>query len=82
MLEWMRKKTKPPEIDKSLEELVTRGRVSFISSINHDPINKTLEVFFANSPEGPTIDRVLRFDKVEGFSEEINEPEGKIILNP
>ena len=61
-------------INHSLEDRVTQGKVSYIISIKHDVTSRTIAISFVRSPEDSTVDRVLRIEAVEDFSEEVFEP--------
>jgi len=59
----------------NLEEKITRGIVSYISSIEHDPAQRRITIKFLKDPEENHIDRILTFSGVEDFSEEEFEDE-------
>jgi hypothetical protein len=71
---WLRRKKDLAEMGNSLEIRVTQGKVSYITTITYDPINKSIEICFVSSPENTSINRILRLKKVEGFSEARLEP--------
>ena len=58
-----------------LEEKITRGLVSYIRSIEHNPAQRCITVKFLRDPEENQIDRILTFTGVEDFSEEEFEDE-------
>ena len=51
MSKWFRKKERPVEIDNSLEVAMTQGRVSYITSIKYDLVNKGLKYCLDTIPE-------------------------------
>lgn len=59
----------------NLEEQITRGIVSCISSIEHDRAQRRITIKFLKDPEEHLIDRILTFSGVEDFSEEELEDE-------
>jgi hypothetical protein len=59
----------------SLEEMVTRGRISYISRIVHDLAQRRVTINFLKDPEENQINRILTFSDVEDFSEEEFEDE-------
>jgi hypothetical protein len=59
----------------TLEEQITRGRVSCISSIEHDVAQRRIIIKFLKDPEENHVDRILTFSGVEDFSEEVFEDE-------
>ena len=59
----------------NLEEKITRGLVSYISSIEHDLDRRRITIKFLEDPEGNYIDRILTFSGIEDFSEEEFEDE-------
>jgi hypothetical protein len=56
----------------NLEETITQGRVSYIESIEHDPVERRLVIRFVNDPEEQVVDRILTFSEVSDFSNELN----------
>ncbi len=59
----------------NLEARITRGRISYISSIKYDAVESRLIISFLEDPEEDRVDRILTFSGIEGFSEEEFEDE-------
>ncbi len=59
----------------NLEERITKGRVSYIGSIEYKPAERRLIIKFLKNPEQNQIDRILTFSGIEDFSEEEFEDE-------
>jgi hypothetical protein len=60
-----------------LEEQITRGVVTYISSIEYDSAERRLTIKFLRDPEESVIDRILTFSNVKDFSDELNWDEGE-----
>jgi len=59
----------------TLEQRITRGRVSYISNIEHDMTQRRITIKFLKDPNENHIDQILTFSGVEDFSEEEFEDE-------
>ncbi len=59
----------------NLEEKITSGWVSYISSIEYSSAERRLVIKFLKDPEGNQIDRILTFSGIEDFSQEEFEDE-------